>query len=112
VSTPGSVEFNKDVLGLVTDNVLVVLSNNNFNGTIVRLGDRLRLERGLKFSSNKRVEPGLDVGLDNLFSLVIGELGILGNVRETEGGPLGLEVDSLGVGTIFGLRCCSLVMNV
>jgi hypothetical protein len=43
VTTPGSVELDKHILGLVVDNLIVLVSDDDLDGAVILLGDRLRL---------------------------------------------------------------------
>lgn len=41
VAAPWSVEFNEDVLVVVYNNFFIVVGNNNLNGAVLGLGNRL-----------------------------------------------------------------------
>jgi hypothetical protein len=97
VTAPGSVELDQNILVGVHDNLIVVLCNNNSNGSIVLLRDRLGLDAGLDLAGNKVVKE-----LGNLLcgevSALEGELLVLLGVLDGEGGPLAnLEVEVTGV---------------
>jgi hypothetical protein len=51
MSTPWSIEFNKNVLGGIHDNLIEGFSNENFNGFVLRGWDFLTFENWCKFST-------------------------------------------------------------
>lgn len=56
VTAPGSVKLNQNVLVGVHDDLIVVLGNNNSDGTILLLGNGLRLDAGLNLAGNEAVK--------------------------------------------------------
>lgn len=100
VTAPGSVELDKDILGIIKDNVVVALGDNDGDGALLGLGDGLRLDRGLDLASNKVINELLDGVGGDLLLLVEGELLVLGGILDGESGELvGLEVQVAGVST-------------
>lgn len=75
LATPGSVKFNKEILGGVVDNGVVLVGNKDKDGLILNGGDLLTLDGRGELSSNKVVYEGVD-GLEvDLLGLVERELG-------------------------------------
>ncbi|KAI6760212.1 hypothetical protein HG531_013413 [Fusarium graminearum] len=100
VTTPGSVKLNKDILGVIKDDIVVALGNNNCDGTLLGLGDGLRLDAGLNLASVELLNELGDVVVGDLLLLVEGELLVLDNLLDGERGELvGLEVQVTSVGT-------------
>ena len=100
VTAPWGVEFNQDILGVIENNVLVVVSHNDSDWPIVLFGDSLALDGGLDLAGDKVINERADIFLGELLALVVRELLVLGNVLDGEGGPLvSLEVEVSGVGT-------------
>lgn len=97
VSAPWCVELDQDVLGLVKNNVVVVLGDDNSDWAIVLFWDRLALDAGVNLARNKIINK-----LANLLvgELVLGEgkLLVLLGVLDGESGPLAdLEVEVTSV---------------
>ena len=97
VTAPGSVELDQDILVGVHDNLVVVLGDNNGDGTVVLLGDGLGLDAGVDLAGDKVVKE-----LGNLLcgevSALEGELLVLLSVLDGESGPLAdLEVEVASV---------------
>ena len=100
VTTPGSVELNQDILGVIEDNVVVALGDNNGDGTLLGLGDGLRLDAGLDLASVELLNELGNAVVGDLLLLVEGELLVLDNLLDSERGELvGLEVQVTGVST-------------
>lgn len=96
VATPRGVEFNEDILGVVHDDLIEVLADEDGDRTVVVLGDILRLDMGDGGSVLPRGSEGGD--------LVLGELTLIddvvlasGAVLDAEGGELARETEVLGV---------------
>ena len=97
VTAPGSVELDQDILVGVHDNFVVILGDNNGDGTVVLLGDGLGLDAGVDLAGDKVVKE-----LGNLLcgevSALEGELLVLLSVLDGESGPLAdLEVEVASV---------------
>eukprot|EP00043_Microstomoeca_roanoka_P005527 m.56302 g.56302 ORF g.56302 m.56302 type:complete len:333 (-) comp13009_c0_seq1:804-1802(-) len=60
VSAPWSVDLKEHILGLVKNNIVEVLSNDNGDWTIVILGNILRLEGRLQVTGKEGIKMGLD----------------------------------------------------
>lgn len=97
VTAPGSVELDQDILVGVHDNFVVILGDNNGDGTVVLLGNGLGLDAGVDLAGDKVVKE-----LGNLLcgevSALEGELLVLLSVLDGESGPLAdLEVEVASV---------------
>lgn len=100
VTAPGSVELNEDILGVIKDNVVVALGDDDGDGALLGLGDGLRLDGRLNLASNEVIDELLDGLGGDLLLLVEGELLVLGGLLDGEGRELvGLEVQVAGVST-------------
>lgn len=94
VSAPWSVELNEHILLVIEHNLIVVLSHDNRDGSILLLGDSLRLDARVDLASDKVVDELADVLVGDLLGLVVGELLVLDCLLDGEGGPLSrLEVE-------------------
>jgi hypothetical protein len=97
VAAPGSVELNQNILVGVHDNLIVVLGNNNSDGTVLLLGNGLTLDARLDLASDKVIEE-LGNLLGGKVRALKGELLVLLRVLDGKGGPLAdLEVEVAGV---------------
>lgn len=91
VTAPWCIELNEDVLGLVQDNVGVVLSDNSGHRTLL-FRNRLTLDAGLNVAGNKVVKELGNVLLRNVLAGE-GELLVLLSVLDGESRPFAdLEV--------------------
>ena len=91
VTAPWCIELNEDVLGLVQDNVGVVLSDNSGNRALL-FRNRLALDAGLNVAGNKVVKELGNVLLRNVLAGE-GELLVLLSVLDGESRPFAdLEV--------------------
>jgi hypothetical protein len=100
VSTPWGVEFEENILVVVQNNFVVVLSDNNLDRVIVLLGNGLALDASLDVSTNKVVNK-LGNGLD-IESVVLaeGELLVLDCILDGESREaIGLQVQVSSVST-------------
>lgn len=95
VAAPGSVKLGKDILGLITVDVVPVVGDKPINRTLGG-GDRLRLDARRDLTDNIL----LDKVLDSLGSGLArqGELSLVGKVLDHKGGPrVTREVERLAV---------------
>ena len=100
VSTPGCVEFKKDILLIVNDNVLVRMRHDNSDWAFLGLGNRLRLNARLRLAIKNVLDKFADVLDLELFVLVIGVLGMLLGVLDGKGWKfLRVQVEVSSVGT-------------
>lgn len=100
VTAPGGVELNQDILLVIKDNLLVVLGNDNSDGTVVGLRDGLGLDAGLHLAGRELLNELGDVIVGDLLLLVKGELLVLDGLLDGERGELvGGEVEVAGVST-------------
>lgn len=99
MSTPGCVEFKKDILVFIKDNVLVGVRHDNSDWAFLGLGNRLRLDARLRLAIKNILDKFTNVlGLE-LLALVIGVLGVLLGVLDGEGREflrVQVEVSSVG----------------
>lgn len=99
MSAPGSVELDEDVLVVVDDELVVGVSDHHGHGSLLRLGDRLGLDAGLDLALQDILDELTDFLGDDLLRLVVGVLGVLGDVVDHERGKLGgVEVEVSRVG--------------
>jgi len=87
VAAPGGVELDENILGFVMDNLFVVLSYEDLDGSIVLFGDGLRLSVGDEFAILEvLVELGDSLGSeisDGSFPDVFGDRGFRGDDSES-----------------------------
>lgn len=88
MTAPRGVEFDQDILGVIHDNVLVVMGDDNGHRAILALWNRLRLDAGVDLSSDKVVNKLAYVLLGQLLALVERKLLVLGDFLDGERGPL------------------------
>lgn len=101
VTAPWSVEFDKDVLGVVEDDLVVLGADNNLDRAVVLLGNLSGLERGLEGASGELGDPVVD-GSEGRNNTRHGELGATLDVLDDESGPVvHLEVEGLGVVSVL-----------
>ena len=97
VAAPGGVELNEDILGVVHDDLLVLLGDDNLDGAVVLSGDLSGLDGGGELA----LEELLDVLGEGLggHSLVLGEDVVLtsGAVLDDDTGGGTRETEGLGV---------------
>lgn len=97
MATPGCVELDEDILLVVHDDVFVVLRDDNGDGAVVVLGDRVGLDAGLELSGDKVIDEFGNVLGRELLVLRVGVLLVVSRVLDGKGGPLLLEVQVSGV---------------
>ena len=98
VSTPWGVKLNQYVLGVIHDNLLVVMGYNDGNGAIVLLRNRLAFDARLNLAINKVLGELCNILGVKLLVLWVGEFLVLLNFLDGKGGELvGLEVQVTGV---------------
>src|SRR5690349_17305826 len=88
VTAPRSIELNQDILLIIQNDVIVIPGNNNGYWAILRLWDRLRLDRGIDFASNEIIDERANRLLGELSLLVEGKLLVLDGLLNSERGPL------------------------
>ena len=97
MTAPWSIKLDEDVLVLVQNNVVVVLCDNDSDGTVVLVRNGLALDARLNLAVYKVVEELSNVLLRELVTGV-GKLLVLLRVLDGESGPLAnLEVQVAGV---------------
>jgi hypothetical protein len=93
VSAPWGVELNKNILGIVKNNLLVVVGNNHGNGTVLLLWDRLRLDAWLDLARVELLNEFANLLGSNGLAVLVGEFLVLDGVLDGKGGPFAnLEV--------------------
>lgn len=98
MATPWSVEFNEDVLVVIYDNVLVVFGNNNLNGTILGLGNRLRLDARLNLAVNKILNEFSNLFCGEFLGLIKGKLLVLDGFLDSKSWEFfGIQVEVASV---------------
>ena len=106
MSTPGCVEFKKDILLFIKDNVLVGMRHDNSDWAFLGLGNRLRLNAGLRLAIKNVLDKFTNVlGLE-LLVLVIGVLGMLLGVLDGKGREflrVQVEVSSVGPNSLASI---------
>lgn len=102
VTTPWSVEFNKDILLVVEDNFLEVVANKVEDGVALCGGNRLALQLRFEFAVDVLDNPVFNNLGSEFRRLIQGVLELLLEVLDDKGGPFGFRnVESLGVITKF-----------
>ena len=100
MTTPGSVELNEDVLLVVNDNLVVVLADDSGDGSLLGLGDGLGLDARLNLATQDVLDELADLLGVELLLLVVGVLGVLAGLLDSEGGELlRLQIQVAGVST-------------
>lgn len=84
VAAPWSVEFNEDVLVVVDNNFFIVVGNNNLNGAVLGLGNRLWLDAWLNLAVNEILNEFSNILLCKLLALVKRKLLVLGGFLDSE----------------------------
>lgn len=83
VSTPRSVKLDEDVLGIIKNNILIVVCNNHCDWAFLFLGDWLGFDAGLQLAINKALDKCSNVLFSQRISLE-GVLLVLGNLLDGE----------------------------
>lgn len=96
--TPWGIEFKKNVVLVVDNHILVVMGHDHGNGTLLLFWNGLGLDARIDLAVEEFLDEGADFLLGELLLLVKGELLVLDDLLDGEGGPLAvLEVEVLGV---------------
>jgi hypothetical protein len=100
VSTPRGVKFEKNILVVIDDKILVGVSHHDCNRSFLGFRNRLRFDTGLNLAIKDILDELLDVfGIDFL-GLIVRVLGVLLRILDSESGEcLGVKVEVSGVGT-------------
>lgn len=100
MSAPWRIEFDKNVLLIVDDKVIVIMGHNNLDGAFLLLGDGLRLDTGLNLAVHKVLNECSDILKRELLGLVIGKFQVLHGFLNRKGREfIGFKVKISGVGT-------------
>ena len=107
MAAPGSVEFYKDILLIVHDDVLVIVCDDNLNRAFLLFRDGLGFDAWLNFAVNEFLYESTNIFRGELLVLVKGELLVLDRLLDGEGGPfVDFEVEVAGVGAKrLGVDC-------
>lgn len=98
MSTPRGIEFDENVLLVVIDKLIVVLSNENSDGTVLGLGNGLGLDARLNLALEDVVDECSNGLLGDLLILIEGILLAVVDVLDSESGELITdEVEVIGV---------------
>lgn len=105
MSTPRGIELNENVLLVIVDKLIVVLSNENSDGTVLALGDGLGLDARLNLALKDVVDKCSNGLLGDLLVLIEGILLAVVDVLDSESGELitdevevvGMRTESLSV---------------
>jgi len=84
---PRSIEFDEDILGVVENNVVVGLCDDNGDWAFLFLRDGFTLDAGFHRSIEVTGNKGLNIGSRDILSLVIREFLILLNILDRKRGP-------------------------
>ena len=99
MTAPGSVKLQQDILVIVDDKFLVAEANNNGDGALLGLRNRLRLDAGINLAIKNILDELANLLGINLLGLVVGVLGVLGGLLDGKSRELfGLQVQIAGVG--------------
>ena len=99
VTAPWGVEFQEYVIIIVHHNIFVVVGNDDLYWPFLFLGDWLRLDAWLDLAVKELLHEGANVLLGDLLLLVKGELLVLDDLLNGEGGPFAvLQIQVLRVG--------------
>lgn len=102
VTAPGSIHLEEDVLALVHNELVELLGHDDLDGLVVLGRNVLGLEGGSDLTRSIVIHESLDLLLGDLLGLVKGILGTGVNVLDRESGPLLLQAEVTGVGTVLG----------
>jgi hypothetical protein len=80
--------FNENILGIIKNDILVVMGNDNGYRAILRFWDRLALNAWLYLSSIEVINEGANRLSGDFFSLLIWELLVLDGILDSESWPL------------------------
>ena len=94
MTTPWRIVFQKNVLVVVDDEILVVVCNDDLNRALLLLWDWFRLDARLRLAVNEVLDEFGNIIMSDLLLLVKGELLVLDGLLDGESGPLvGREVE-------------------
>lgn len=86
MSTPWSIEFDQNILGVVQNDILVGMCDNHGDRSILFLWDRFRLDAGLELAVDKVLDKCRNF-LFGQFVAVEGVFFILDGLLDCESGP-------------------------
>jgi len=84
---PRSIEFDEDILGVVEDNVVVGVCNDNGDWAFLFLRDGFALDTRFHGSIEVTGDKGLNIGSRDVLRLVIGKFLILLNILDGKRRP-------------------------
>lgn len=98
MTAPGCIEFYENVVLIVDDYVLVIVSHDNLDWTFLLFGNGLRFDARVDLAINEVLDEGANIIVGELLALVKGEFLVLHSLLNSESGPLvHLEVQVTGV---------------
>lgn len=99
MTTPWRIELQQNVLGVIQNNVIIIVRNDHRDRTVLLLRDGLRLDAGFDLAVHKVLNKGADGLLGDRLALVEGKLLVLDCLLNGKGRPLLLEVEITCVST-------------
>ncbi len=94
MTAPRRIVFQKNVLVVIDDEVLVVVCNDDLNRALLLLWDWFRLDTRLRLAVNEVLDEFGNIIMGDLLLLVKGELLVLDGLLDGESGPfVGHEVE-------------------
>lgn len=100
MSAPRGVELQEDILVVLNDELLVAVGHNGGHRALLGLGNRLGLDARLDLAVKNILDKSADILGVEVLGLVIGILGVLRGVLDSEARELlGLQVQVGGMGT-------------
>lgn len=87
VTAPRGVEFEKNVLLVIENDIFVIVGDHNLHRSLLLLWDGLRLDTGLHLAINEILDKISDSFLGQFLALVEGELLVLDGFLDSESGP-------------------------
>jgi hypothetical protein len=100
VSAPRGVELDQNILGIIHDNLLVVVGDHNGDGAIIGLGNGLGLDAGLDLSGKDILDELGDFSGHEGLGLVIRVLLVGSGIVKSESRELlGIKVEVASMGT-------------
>lgn len=84
---PWSIEFDENIFLVIENDIVIGVSDNNGNGTLLFLGNGFTLDAGLQFATYKTSHKFLDIFMGDLFRLIKWVFLIVDNILDSKSGP-------------------------
>lgn len=98
MAAPWRIVFDEHILGIVHDNIVVVLGDNDGDWAILLFRDGFTLDAGLNLASDKIIDEFANVLCIEFFVSSVGELLVVDSILNGKGGPdTSFEVEIGGV---------------